>query len=123
MVPVLVFVEPVLEEGFEVVERLQLAGLRRDEMLRQQVRAVRLGSSGDGLGRAGHEQREGALAVESSTVSPAWIDELRAAVPRLLDAPVAGSRPQAEAGQLIFLVGGDAADLDAARPDVSAASR
>ena len=52
----------------------------------------------------------GALAIESSTVTIGWVRELSAAVTavgaRFLDAPVAGSRPQADAGRLIFLVGG-----------------
>lgn len=65
-----------------------------------------------------------AVAVEASTVSPAWIAELGAAVAarggRLLDAPVAGSLPQAEAGQLIVMAGGDAAALDAVRPALDA---
>lgn len=64
--------------------------------------------------------RADAVAVESSTVTPAWVDELRAAIDdvgaELLDAPVAGSRPQAEAGQLIYLVGGSADALDRVRP-------
>jgi 3-hydroxyisobutyrate dehydrogenase len=59
---------------------------------------------------AGLGQR--AVAIECSTVTPRWIAELHAAVAArgaaLLDAPVAGSRPQAEAGQLVFMVGGDA---------------
>jgi 3-hydroxyisobutyrate dehydrogenase len=60
-----------------------------------------------------------AIAIEASTVSPAWIRELdTAATSRnvdLIDAPVAGSRPQAEAGQLIFMVGGNAAAIDRVR--------
>ena len=48
-----------------------------------------------------------AVAVECSTLTPAWVRELAAALPiELVDAPVAGSRPQADAGQLIFLAGG-----------------
>lgn len=66
----------------------------------------------------------GAVAVEVSTVSPAWIAELSAAVAakgaRLLDAPVAGSLPQAETGQLIFMAGGEAEALDAVRPALDA---
>ncbi len=62
----------------------------------------------------------GAVAIEVSTVTPAWIGTLNAAIAgrgaSLLDAPVAGSRPQAEAGQLIFMVGGDPASLEKARP-------
>jgi len=53
----------------------------------------------------------GAIAVESSTLSLAWMRTLGAAFRRsdaaFLEAPVVGSRPQAEAGQLIHLVGGD----------------
>jgi len=68
-----------------------------------------------------------AIAVESSTVSPVWIAELHAAAQargvRLLDAPVTGSRPQAEAGQLTFLTGGDAATVEEARPILAAMSK
>lgn len=58
------------------------------------------------------DMHTGALAIESSTVTPDWIDELsKAAALRgvdLVDAPVAGSRPQAEGGQLVFIMGGEA---------------
>ncbi len=54
---------------------------------------------------------KGAVLMECSTLSPAWIAELagRAAEcgAQLLDAPVTGSRVQADGGQLTFLVGGD----------------
>jgi len=67
--------------------------------------------------------RDGALAIDSSTLTPGWVEELGAALTGrgvgFLDAPVAGSRPQAEAGGLIFLVGGDAATLERARPTLS----
>lgn len=56
-----------------------------------------------------------AVAVESSTLTLAHVRQLHAVFSkeqrRLIDAPVLGSRPQAEAGQLIHLVGGDAANL------------
>lgn len=62
--------------------------------------------------------RPQALAIESSTITRehalALADAARARGVRFLDAPVLGSRPQAEAGQLIHLIGGDAADVDAA---------
>jgi 3-hydroxyisobutyrate dehydrogenase len=70
---------------------------------------------------------KGAILIESSTVSPAWIAELAALAAQreasLLDAPVTGSRMQAEAGQLSFLVGGDAAALEAATPALRAMSK
>jgi 3-hydroxyisobutyrate dehydrogenase len=55
---------------------------------------------------------KGSIAIESSTLTPAWVKELAKAATQkgvdFLDAPVAGSRPQAEAAQLIYLVGGSA---------------
>jgi 3-hydroxyisobutyrate dehydrogenase len=64
--------------------------------------------------------QEGAIAIESSTVSHDWISQLGAAISAsgfsLLDAPVSGSRPQADAGELAFLVGGEAEILQCARP-------
>ena len=66
----------------------------------------------------------GAVAVESSTVTPEWIAELSEAATQhgceLLDAPVTGSRTQANAGELRFLVGGTAAALERARPALEA---
>lgn len=63
---------------------------------------------------------DGAVAIESSTLTPTWVRELGALAQArgitLLDAPVAGSRPQADVGKLIFLAGGDPAALDQAKP-------
>jgi 3-hydroxyisobutyrate dehydrogenase len=58
------------------------------------------------------------ILIESSTVSPNWIRELsdRAEGLRLLDAPVAGSQPQAIDKELIFLVGGDRDTVAQASP-------
>lgn len=69
----------------------------------------------------------GAVLVESSTTSPAWIAELAelAKARRLdfLDAPVTGSRAQAEGGQLVFLVGGSANALATITPALQAMSK
>jgi 3-hydroxyisobutyrate dehydrogenase len=71
--------------------------------------------------------RPGTLAVECSTLSPAWVSDLRQAIlaerGRFLDAPVTGSRPQAAAGELILMVGGEPDDLEAARPVLLPLSR
>lgn len=70
---------------------------------------------------------EGATLIESSTVSPAWIAELSVLAEKrgayLLDAPVTGSRVQAEAGQLSFLVGGSHAALQGATPVLEVMSK
>lgn len=53
----------------------------------------------------------GSVLVECSTLSPGWVAELdgkaRQGGLRMVEAPVTGSRPQAEAGQLLFLVGAE----------------
>jgi 3-hydroxyisobutyrate dehydrogenase len=68
-----------------------------------------------------------AVLIESSTVSPAWVAELGGlATARgldLLDAPVTGSRIQAEGGQLIFLVGGSETALTRATPVLQTMSK
>jgi 3-hydroxyisobutyrate dehydrogenase/glyoxylate/succinic semialdehyde reductase len=62
----------------------------------------------------------GALWIDSSTVNPSFTARMSAAAAdhgiRMLDAPVTGSKEAAEKGQLVFLVGGAAADLEQARP-------
>jgi 3-hydroxyisobutyrate dehydrogenase len=69
----------------------------------------------------------GAILIESSTVSTEWIRELDAAARaggcELLDAPVTGSRVQADSGQLNFLVGGNDAALERARPILTPMSK
>ncbi|TWB22612.1 3-hydroxyisobutyrate dehydrogenase/hypothetical protein [Nitrospirillum amazonense] len=61
-----------------------------------------------------------AVAVECSTVSPAWAAQLAAAVTAtgaaFLEAPVVGSLPQAQDGKLIVLAGGERDAFDRAQP-------
>jgi 3-hydroxyisobutyrate dehydrogenase-like beta-hydroxyacid dehydrogenase len=68
--------------------------------------------------------RPGAILVEMSTVSAAVIErlgaELAARGGALLDAPVSGSPATLDAGQLSFMVGGDPAVLERARPYLEA---
>jgi 3-hydroxyisobutyrate dehydrogenase len=82
-------------------------------------RSVWLGADG-----ALSEAKSGAIAVESSTLTPGWVRELaRHAQVKgcgFLDAPVGGSRPAAESGELRFFVGGAPATFEAARPALAA---
>lgn len=63
-----------------------------------------------------HGLKKNTVAIESSTVTPFWVKELSKEVARIgahfLEAPMLGSRPQAEAKQLIYLVGGDETVLE-----------
>lgn len=98
--------------GAEIV----IAMIRDDDA----VRAVWLDPEHGAL--AGLEP--GSLAIESSTLSPGFVttlaDAFAAAGQALLEAPVLGSRPQAEAGALIHLAGGPEQLLDRARPVLAA---
>jgi 3-hydroxyisobutyrate dehydrogenase len=94
--------------GTEVV----IAMVRDDEASREVWLAPQTGAL-DGM-------TQGAIAIESSTLTPGWVKQLAraaeaAGVP-FIDAPVAGSRPQAEAGQLIYMIGGDAGVIACAEP-------
>lgn len=87
-----------------------------------QVEQVLLGPDGAATGAA-----SGALFVDMSTIAPATAIELGAQLEkighRFLDAPVTGSSPAAESGTLTIMVGGDAADLERARPVLNAMGR
>lgn len=67
-----------------------------------------------------------AVAIESSTLTPHWVyalaERVHARGAAFLDAPVLGTRPQAEAKQLIYLVGGAADDLKRVAPLLAATS-
>lgn len=60
------------------------------------------------------------LWVDCSTGNPSFAlkmaDEAKKRVVRFLEAPVAGSKPHAEKGALLFLVGGAESDLEEVRP-------
>lgn len=79
------------------------------------VRQVALGPDGflDAL-------KPGTLWADCSTVNPSFTrtmaDEARERDIRFVDAPVAGTKGPAEEGALLFLVGGEEADVDVCRP-------
>src|SRR5277367_6069125 len=64
--------------------------------------------------------KSGAIAIECSTITPAWARELGDAIGKtgikMLEAPVSGSTPQGQDAQLVFLVGGDVDTLNEAGP-------
>ena len=78
-------------------------------------RAMWLGETGALAGAS-----RGAVLVECSTLTVAWVNELaQAAAERgleFVDAPVTGSKNQAAAGELNFIAGGSPAALEKIRP-------
>jgi len=79
------------------------------------VDSVYLGEHG-----ACKELRAGTLCIDMSTVAPETAKHVAAGVRErdgaFLDAPVSGGKTGAETGSLAIMVGGEAADLDRARP-------
>lgn len=83
------------------------------------VEAAYLEAGGIGEGAA-----PGRLCVDMSTIDPGvsrrLSGQLRARGLRFLDAPVSGGVPRAEAGTLTIMAGGEAGDLEEARPALAA---
>jgi 3-hydroxyisobutyrate dehydrogenase len=67
------------------------------------------------------------ILIESSTLSLSWVHELAGQAAKrgchFLDAPVTGTKPHAASGELLFLVGGSAEAISAARPVFSVLGR
>ncbi len=84
-----------------------------------QVRELLLGPDGVAQGAAA-----GLLCVDCTTIGQAAALEIGGALAarglRMLDAPVTGSLPGARDGTLLIMVGGEAADLEEARPAMDA---
>jgi 3-hydroxyisobutyrate dehydrogenase len=85
-------------------------------------RQVWLGENGALVGAAPNS-----ILIECSTLTCGWTHELATqAVERhfqFLDAPVTGTKPHAASGELVFLVGGSAETVEAARPVFSVLGR
>lgn len=69
----------------------------------------------------------GAMVIQSSTISAAWTIEFAARVAavggRFIEAPFTGSKPAAEARETVFYLGGEAEDVERARPVLGPLSR
>jgi 3-hydroxyisobutyrate dehydrogenase len=68
-----------------------------------------------------------ALLIESSTLTVEWVKELAAEAQKrgcdFLDAPVTGTKPHAESGELLFLAGGTEQAFEKAKPVFSVLGR
>lgn len=88
----------------------------------QAVAAAALGDE-DGHGFLARLRPE-AIWIDCSTVNPSFSRDMSAEAQargvRFLDAPVAGSKGAAQSGALVFLAGGETADLESCRPLFSA---
>jgi 3-hydroxyisobutyrate dehydrogenase len=119
--------EQFAREGVEVAGSPREAASRADVVIsivadNRASRSVWLGEKGVLSG-----VKPGTILVECSTLSPTWIGELAAAASSLqcpfLDAPVTGSKPHAQNGELVFLVGGEKEIVERLRPVLALMSR
>jgi 3-hydroxyisobutyrate dehydrogenase len=116
-------VKPLATEGAKVAASPKEAAMQAEiviSMVADDI-ASRAMWQGDGGALAG--VAKGALLIECSTLTLEWVRELaQESVKRaceLLDAPVTGSKNQAAAGELNFLVGGSSHAYEQARPVLS----
>ena len=116
--------EPLAAKGAQIADSPRAAAEGADIVVAMvsdddASRKVWLGNDG---GLAG--LKSGAIAIESSTLTPDWVRELaglaRAKGADFLDAPVGGSKPAATEGKLVFFVGGESAVLERARAALEA---
>ena len=111
--------QPLVELGAIVAETPAGAAARADVVITMvtgpaALEAVTAGPDGVAAGI-----RPGAMVVEMSTVGPAAIAALRDALPAavgVIDAPVLGSRSEAERGTLAIFAGGPDELVERARP-------
>jgi 3-hydroxyisobutyrate dehydrogenase len=117
----------VAAEGAEVADSPQAAAHRADLVFSMVSDDAASRATWDGERGALAGARPGSVLVECSTVSVERARELAVAAERaqcsFVDAPVTGSRAQAAAGELVFLVGAADADLARIRPALEAMSR
>ena len=115
---------PLADQGAEVCDSPAAAAKGAEfvcSMVSDDVatRAVMLGSKG-----AVEAAAPGTIVLDSSTNTPAMAREVAFAAREkgvfYLDAPVSGSLPQAQAKELVIMVGGDRAAFDKAQPLLSA---
>ena len=119
--------QPLAEAGAQVATTPREAAQAADVVIGMVAddaasRALWLGDDG-----ALASIQPGAVVIESSTLTTTWVRELAELVQargcEFLDAPVTGSKPVAESGELGFLVGGEAETLERARPVLEAMGR
>jgi len=110
--------------GAEVADSAAAAAAEADVLLTSladdaAVKAV-FGAASDGF-------HDGQIVLEMSTIAPETVRAIEPNVREhgatLLDAPVSGSVPVVERGELLIMVGGDAGALETARPALEALSK
>jgi 3-hydroxyisobutyrate dehydrogenase len=119
--------KPFALEGAQVAASPREAAAQADVIISMVADDVAARSLWLGDNGALAAAKSGVVCIECSTVTVDWVRELAAAVTahggEFLDAPVTGSKNQAAAGELYFLVGGPTSTLEKVRPVLTAMSK
>jgi 3-hydroxyisobutyrate dehydrogenase len=119
--------EPFAAEGAKIAGSPAKAAAQAEMVIVMVADDTASRSSWLGIEGALASARPGTILMDSSTLSVAWIRELAAAAAThncpFIEAPVTGSKMQAEGGELVFLTGGDAAVINSVRPILATMSR
>ena len=118
---------PFVEQGAHLAKSPAEAASRAAVVI--SMVADDVASRGIWLGESGAlpAAKRDSVLIESSTLTVRWVEQLAAEAAKhgceFLDAPVTGTKPHAESGQLLFLAGGSAKALEAAKPVLSVLGR
>lgn len=121
--------QPLVEAGAIASPTPQSAAANADIIITcvsdtPDVEAVILGGSGTGDSGVIHGAQSGALVIDMSTISPSATRSIAAQLAEkgihMLDAPVSGGSEGAQKGTLSIMIGGDAEDVEKAKPVLSA---
>lgn len=121
--------QPLVEAGAITSPTPQSAAANADIIITcvsdtPDVEAVILGGSGTGDSGVIHGAQSGALVIDMSTISPSATRSIAAQLAEkgihMLDAPVSGGSEGAQKGTLSIMIGGDAEDVEKAKPVLSA---
>ena len=106
-------------DGFPLIDSAASLAGQVDAVLICVPNDAALHRAGEGPGGILEGAREGQLLINFSTVAPPASQALAKAAKakglRYIETPMSGSTPEAETGQLVFLAGGDAAEVAAAK--------
>lgn len=116
--------EPLLRAGAKWASSPSALGSEVDVLFTMLPHPEAVAASALGTDGFLHALRPGSMWVNCGTVNPSFAREMAAAAQanrvRYLDAPVTGSKGVAASAELVFLVGGDTADLEVCRPLLTA---
>ncbi|MCO7175038.1 NAD(P)-dependent oxidoreductase [Sporolactobacillus kofuensis] len=112
--------DPLIEKGAKWADSPREVGQQADIVFTMLANPQAVDAVAYGQNSLLSGMKPGTLWIDSSTISPTQSVKLAESASqkeiRFLDAPVAGSTGPAEKGELIFFVGGAAADLEDAQP-------